>query len=55
MAPVFELLGLSVGVIQTGMNQVQRRQAYGCDVTYGTAKEFGFDFLRDRLFDSADR
>jgi preprotein translocase subunit SecA len=49
MGPVYRLLGLSVGVIQTGMNQEQRRAAYGCDITYGTAKEFGFDFLRDRL------
>ncbi len=49
MGPIYRLLGLSVGVIQTGMNQEQRRSAYGCDVTYGTAKEFGFDFLRDRL------
>ena len=49
MAPVYEALGLSVGVIQTDMPRPQRRQAYACDVTYGTAKEFGFDFLRDRL------
>lgn len=49
MGPIYKLLGLSVGVIQTGMNQDQRRQAYGSDVCYGTAKEFGFDFLRDRL------
>jgi preprotein translocase subunit SecA len=49
MKPIYEALGLSVGVIQTQMAQPQRRKAYGCDVTYGTAKEFGFDFLRDRL------
>lgn len=49
MTPVYEALGLSVGIIQTGMNQDQRRKAYGSDVCYGTAKEFGFDFLRDRL------
>ena len=49
MEPVYGLLGLTVGVIQTGMNQDQRRKAYGCDLTYGTSKEFGFDFLRDRL------
>ena len=49
MSPIYQALGLTVGVIQTGMNQEQRRRAYGCDVTYGTAKEFGFDFLRDRL------
>jgi len=49
MGPVYRALGLEVGVIQTQMPQPQRRKAYACDVTYGTAKEFGFDFLRDRL------
>jgi len=49
MRPVYELLGLSVGVIETQMPQPARRKAYACDVIYGTAKEFGFDFLRDRL------
>lgn len=49
MGAIYEMLGLSVGVIQTPDSQNQRRQAYGCDITYGTAKEFGFDFLRDRL------
>jgi preprotein translocase subunit SecA len=49
MEPIYRALGMQVGVIQTGMNQDQRRKAYGCDVTYGTSKEFGFDFLRDRL------
>jgi preprotein translocase subunit SecA len=36
-------------VIETPMSQPQRRESYACDVIYGTAKEFGFDFLRDRL------
>ena len=49
MMPIYRALGVTVGVIQTGMNQDQRREAYGSDITYGTAKEFGFDFLRDRL------
>ncbi len=49
MRPIYESLGLSVGVIQSQMSSPQRRKAYACDVTYGTAKEFGFDFLRDRL------
>jgi preprotein translocase subunit SecA len=49
MAPAYQLLGLSTGVIQTDMSRPQRRNAYGSDITYGTAKEFGFDFLRDRL------
>lgn len=49
MRPIYQLLGMSVGIIETQMSQPQRRQAYACDVVYGTAKEFGFDFLRDRL------
>lgn len=49
MSPLFQMLGMTVGVVQTDMSRPQRRQAYGCDITYGTAKEFGFDFLRDRL------
>ena len=49
MGPVYELLGLSVGVVLTKDKSDQRRKAYGCDITYGTSKEFGFDFLRDRL------
>lgn len=49
MGPIYKVLGMSVGVVETQMPQPQRRKAYACDVTYGTAKEFGFDFLRDRL------
>ncbi len=49
MGPIYKALGLSVGVIETQMSQPQRRKAYESDITYGTAKEFGFDFLRDRL------
>ena len=49
MRPIYEVLGLTVGVIESQMQSNQRREAYACDVTYGTAKEFGFDFLRDRL------
>ena len=49
MNPLYAALGLSVGIIQTQQQTPDRRKAYGCDVTYGTAKEFGFDFLRDRL------
>ncbi len=49
MGPIYEALGLTVGVIESQMPRPQRRKAYACDVTYGTAKEFGFDFLRDRL------
>lgn len=49
MTPVFGLLGMSVGCIQTGQSDQERRIAYGKDITYGTSKEFGFDFLRDEL------
>jgi preprotein translocase subunit SecA len=49
MRPLYRALGISVGVIESPMMQPARREAYACDVTYGTAKEFGFDFLRDRL------
>ena len=49
LGPIYEMLGLTVGVIQTSDPQSKRRKAYACDITYGTAKEFGFDFLRDRL------
>ncbi len=49
MRPLYEALGISVGVIESQMSQNDRRKNYACDVTYGTAKEFGFDFLRDRL------
>ena len=49
MSPLYDILGLKVGVVLTDNNQDQRRKAYSADITYGTAKEFGFDFLRDRL------
>lgn len=47
MSGLFKLLGLSVGCIQNGMSQEDRKAAYQCDITYGTASEFGFDYLRD--------
>jgi preprotein translocase subunit SecA len=49
MMPLFEMLGVSVGIIQTPDDQGSRRKSYSAAITYGTAKEFGFDFLRDRL------
>jgi preprotein translocase subunit SecA len=49
MEPIYKALGLSVGIVQSQMDFDERRKAYACDVTYGTAKEFGFDFLKDRL------
>jgi preprotein translocase subunit SecA len=49
MRPIYEALGLTVGVVEGEQDRPTRAKAYNCDVTYGTAKEFGFDFLRDRL------
>jgi preprotein translocase subunit SecA len=49
MGKVFELLGVSVGVIQNDMPNDLRKQQYGCDITYGTNNEFGFDYLRDNM------
>ena len=49
MTPIYEALGLSVGIVESQMDFDDRRKAYACDVTYGTSKEFGFDFLKDRL------
>jgi preprotein translocase subunit SecA len=49
MGRVFETLGMSVGCILTDMSPEQRREAYACDVTYGTNNEFGFDYLRDNM------
>jgi preprotein translocase subunit SecA len=49
MSPIYTALGLTVGVLQMQMPDPARTQAYRSDITYGTASEFGFDFLRDRL------
>lgn len=49
MRPLYGSLGLTVGHVTAGMSQEERRAAYACDITYGTAREFGFDFLRDQL------
>ncbi len=49
MGPLYGMLGLSCGVLQMQMPEQDRAKAYRCDITYGTASEFGFDFLRDRL------
>ncbi len=49
MAPVYQALGLSIGTLQQQMGEQDRVAAYRADITYGTASEFGFDFLRDRL------
>ena len=49
MGQIFEFLGLSVGLIQHGLFDEDRRKAYLSDVTYGTNNEFGFDYLRDNM------
>ncbi|NCO51844.1 MAG: preprotein translocase subunit SecA [Deltaproteobacteria bacterium] len=55
MGKLYTFLGLSVGCIVHGLNDRQRQQAYGADITYGTNNEFGFDYLRDNMkFDLKD-
>lgn len=49
MGPVYDFLGLTVGVNLTGMNHEEKQQAYSADITYGTNNEFGFDYLRDNM------
>jgi len=53
MRPLYEGLGLSVGIILSGQDSNIKREAYACDVTYGTNNEFGFDYLRDNMAFSA--
>jgi len=56
MTPIYHLLGLSVGLVTTQDNDDARRKAYGCDITYGTAGQFGLDYLRDHTrYDLVDR
>src|SRR6202012_4997608 len=49
MGQVYRFLGLTVGCIVNGLDDHERRAAYGADVTYGTNNEFGFDYLRDNM------
>jgi len=49
MGQIYRFLGMSVGVILSGMSPAERREAYNCDITYGTNNEFGFDYLRDNM------
>lgn len=56
MRPLYEFLGLSVGIIRSGQESEQKRAAYQSDITYGTNNEFGFDYLRDNMaFAISDR
>lgn len=49
MRPVYSYLGVSVGTILSNMDNAARKENYGCDITYGTNNEFGFDYLRDNM------
>lgn len=49
MSPIYNFLGLSVGVVIHGLDDPERREAYHFDITYGTNNEFGFDYLRDNM------
>src|SRR5687767_8142239 len=54
MGPIYRFLGLTVGVIRNQQDPNEKRDAYRCDITYGTNNEFGFDYLRDNLAFSLD-
>ena len=49
MGKVYRFLGLTVGLVISGMNPKEKQEAYQCDITYGTNNEFGFDYLRDNM------
>jgi len=55
MGKVFSFLGLSVGVVVTGMTGDEKQKAYSCDITYATNNELGFDYLRDNMAFSQDQ
>jgi preprotein translocase subunit SecA len=55
MGKIYNFLGLTVGCIQNPMNDAERKEAYGSDITYGTNNEFGFDYLRDNMKFELDR
>ena len=54
MMPIYDLLGVSIGILQTNQDYDEKRTAYACDVTYGTNSEFGFDYLRDNMATSLE-
>ncbi|MET0811196.1 MAG: preprotein translocase subunit SecA, partial [Thermoleophilaceae bacterium] len=54
MKPIYDLLGVTVGIIQSQMPDVDKAEAYSRDVVYGTNSEFGFDYLRDNLADTLE-
>ena len=54
MKPIYDLLGVTVGIIQGGMYDIDKQEAYSRDVVYGTNSEFGFDYLRDNLAETLE-
>jgi len=55
MGKIYNFLGLSVGCVTGGLEQLERKKNYYCDITYGTNNEFGFDYLRDNMVYGADQ
>src|SRR3954469_10501260 len=55
MKPIYDMLGITVGVIQSMQNDIDKQEAYSRDVCYGTNSEFGFDYLRDHLAVEAEQ
>ena len=55
MGPIYEFLGLTVGLLQDGMDPADRKVAYAADIAYGTNNQFGFDYLRDNMVLTNDR
>ncbi|MEX0819118.1 MAG: preprotein translocase subunit SecA, partial [Pirellulaceae bacterium] len=55
MRPAYQLLGMTVGVVEASTARALRQKAYRCDITYAASREFGFDFLRDRLLLGSQR
>ena len=49
MGKLYKFLGLSVGLVIAGMDSTKKKEAYNCDITYGTNNEYGFDYLRDNM------
>jgi len=49
MMPIYDALGVSVGILQHGLRDEERKAVYACDIVYGTNSEFGFDYLRDNM------
>src|SRR5271168_2424880 len=49
MSPIYDALGVTVGVLQNQQSYEEKQQAYACDVVYGTNSELGFDYLRDNM------